>query len=127
MVSSVYGGRRRRTRRKTGRTRRGRGIGSLLGGVADHIFGWGRRKRTTRCRTRRGAGVMDLLRKGHDLVKRNKIISRYGPGLLRKIGVSDKWAGMAGNLASNLGYGRRRRRGGMRRSMYTMRGGHMII
>jgi len=43
-----------------GRRRRGRGVGSIIGSIADHIFGLGRKKRRTyrrRYRRRRPTGL----------------------------------------------------------------------
>jgi hypothetical protein len=109
-------GRRRRLRR----TRRGRGgLGSLIGGIADSVFGLGRRRRVRRRRVgrrrvRRGRGFFDLFKKGlsgvHNYVKSNNLISRFAPSILGRLGVSNSTAGKVGTIAKTLGYGRRRRR-----------------
>lgn len=53
MSSTIYAGRRRRTTRIA---RRGRGLGSILGGLADHFLGFGRRKRRVGGRRKRRVG-----------------------------------------------------------------------
>jgi len=130
MPASTYGGRRRR------HTRRGRGLGSILGGLADHVFGLGRRKRRTRRRrATRGRGIWDLIKKGvsgaHDYIKKNRVISSNAPALLKKVfGDKSNMPGHIGNFIRNVGYGRRRRTrrrsgGCSRRS--RMGRGHVII
>jgi len=59
-------------------------------------------------RVRRGRGIMDMLRKAHSFAKENKLISR---GLSM---IPHRYAKTAGTVASSLGYGRKRRRVGMR-------------
>jgi len=71
-----------------------------------------------------GAGFVDVARKVHGFVKRNKLISRVGAAL-GAAGVPG--AAQVGSVAGALGYGRRRRRrvaGGARKTRRA-RGGAM--
>lgn len=103
----------RRTRKYGGRKYGGRKKRmSVYGGARMRkrmfsVFGGRRKKRYVR-RTRRGRGLMDLLKKGHNLVKQHGLVSK-GLSLFGK----DKYA----NIAKSLGYGRKRKR--------TRRGGFM--
>jgi hypothetical protein len=95
-----YGRRRRRVRRVRGRGRK-------LRSPRSRMLGGRRRRRVVRRRrSMRGRGFMDLLRKGHALIKNHRVASRllthFGHHKLSK-------------AASALGYGRRRRRSHRRR------------
>ncbi len=61
----------------------------------------------TRRKRRIGKGFFDVLKSGHDWLKRNKIISTVS-GALSKVGVP--YAGAINTASSALGYGRRRKR-----------------
>jgi hypothetical protein len=79
------------------------GAGRKLRSPRSRMLG-GRRKRRVvhrRRRSMRGRGVMDLLRRGHALIKKHKVASR----LLSHFGHKK-----LSSAASALGYGRRRRR-----------------
>lgn len=52
-----------------------------------------------------GSGVLDWLRKAHDFIKKNKLVSRIGSSL-GAMGVP--YAGAIGKAGGVLGYGRRR-------------------
>jgi hypothetical protein len=54
---------------------------------------------------RHGRGIMDIINKGHELLKKHKVISKIG------------------EMAGKAGYGRRRRRHGGRRKRGILRGG----
>lgn len=58
-----------------------------------------------RHRRMRGGGIGDWLRKAHDFIKKNKLISRAGSAL----GNLHPGFARAGQVAKVLGYGRRRR------------------
>lgn len=69
-------------------------------------------------RRKQGRGLWDLIKKGHNWIKSNKIISTVGNALGSVIPL----AGTIGRTAATMGYGRRRRRrvrrvGGSLRSM----------
>lgn len=68
-------------------------------------YGSGRRRH----RRMRGSGLMDWLKKGHDWLKSNKVISTIASGL-GSIGVPG--AGLVSKVANFAGYGRRRIKGG---------------
>jgi hypothetical protein len=71
-----------------------------------------RRSRMGRGRRRmrmKGGSVVSWLRKAHDFVKKNKLVSRVA-GALASGGVP--YAKTVGSLASKIGYGRKMKRGG---------------
>lgn len=118
---------------------------STAGALAD-FAGYGRRRRRRRVRRRRGRGLEDILKgsadfnkrkytrvlpypvprsgteRVHDFLKKHKVISRVGK-TLGAIGVP--YAKGIGNIADTLGYGRRRRRRGLRRRRIRRIGGCM--
>jgi hypothetical protein len=97
-----YGRRRRRVVRRRSGARRLRG-GRKLRSPRSRMLGGRRKRRVVRRRGRsmRGRGFMDLLRKGHSLLKNHRVVSR----VLTHFGHKK-----LSSAASALGYGRRRRR-----------------
>ena len=85
--------RRRRVCRRVGRARR-----------------VGRPRIVKRRRRKQGRGLWDLIKKGHNWLRSNKIISTVGNALSGVPGIGSI-AGTIGRTAATLGYGRRRRVG----------------
>jgi hypothetical protein len=69
-------------------------------------YGSGRKRRHRRAM--HGRGLFSWLKKAHDWVKNNKIISTVGSAL-SGLPVIGNVAGVVGSVADTLGYGRRRR------------------
>ena len=68
-------------------------------------------KYSTRSRKMRGRGLMDWLRSAHDIIKKNKLISRLASGY-SQTGLPYAGAiGIGGAAAKMAGYGKRRTRG----------------
>ena len=82
--------------------RRKCGRGLRLAGNGLRLAGNGRRRRG-----QRGAGFWSFLKKAHNWIKQNKVISR-GAKFLGSTGLVPQ-AGTIGTAAGTLGYGRRRR------------------
>ena len=73
-------------------------------------------RRPTRSRRMRGKGkIGDWLRKAHDYIKKNKLISRLATGYSMSGLPYGAAVGVAGKAAGMLGYGRMRSRVMMRR------------
>ena len=75
-------------------------------------------------RSMRGGALMDWIKKAHNHVKSNKLVSKGIKFAIDRNFVPDqfkKYASVAGDIAGVLGYGRRRRR-----VVYRRRGGALM-